>query len=80
MAAGRVRGKGLCQAADRSRQCVDEGARLRAGRQKLDDPVARLRERADNMAASATAMKKIADAADPSTRRSMTARSGGLPS
>jgi hypothetical protein len=33
--------------------------------QKLDDPVARLRERADNMAASATAMKKIADAADP---------------
>jgi uncharacterized protein YecE (DUF72 family) len=33
--------------------------------QKQDDPVARLRERADNMAASATAMKKIADAADP---------------
>jgi hypothetical protein len=33
--------------------------------QKLDDPVARLRERADNMAASAAAMKKIADAADP---------------
>ena len=33
--------------------------------QRLDDPVARLRERADNMAASATAMKKIADAADP---------------
>jgi hypothetical protein len=33
--------------------------------QKLDNPVARLRERADNMAASATAMKKIADAADP---------------
>ena len=33
--------------------------------QKLDDPVARLRERADNMAASATALKKIADAADP---------------
>jgi LTXXQ motif family protein len=30
-----------------------------------DDPVARLRERADNMAASASAMKKIADAADP---------------
>ncbi len=25
------RGKGLCQAADRSRQCVDEGARRRAG-------------------------------------------------
>ena len=30
-----------------------------------DDPVARLRERADNMATSAAAMKKIADAADP---------------
>jgi hypothetical protein len=33
--------------------------------QQPDDPVARLRERADNMAASAAAMKKIADAADP---------------
>src|SRR5947209_8944410 len=33
--------------------------------QRSDDPVARLRERADNMAASATALKKIADAADP---------------
>ena len=33
--------------------------------QKPDDPVARLRERADKMAASAAAMKKIADAADP---------------
>jgi hypothetical protein len=30
-----------------------------------DDPVARLRQRADNMAASAAALKKIADAADP---------------
>jgi hypothetical protein len=29
------------------------------------DPVTRLRERADNMAASAAAMKKIADSADP---------------
>jgi len=36
-----------------------------ANQQKPDDPVARLRERADNMATSATAMKKIADAADP---------------
>jgi hypothetical protein len=36
-----------------------------AGAQKADDPVARLRERADNMATSAAAMKKIADAADP---------------
>ncbi|SDS84366.1 Spy/CpxP family protein refolding chaperone [Bradyrhizobium canariense] len=33
--------------------------------QKTDDPVARLRERADNMATSAAALKKIADAADP---------------
>ncbi|HLZ01823.1 MAG TPA: Spy/CpxP family protein refolding chaperone [Bradyrhizobium sp.] len=33
--------------------------------QKPDDPVARLRERADNMAASSAALKKIADAADP---------------
>ncbi len=32
---------------------------------KDEDPVARLRDRADNMAASAAAMKKIADAADP---------------
>jgi hypothetical protein len=32
---------------------------------KADDPVGRLRERADNMLNSATAMKKIADAADP---------------
>ena len=30
-----------------------------------DDPVARLRARADNMAATAGALKKIADAADP---------------
>jgi hypothetical protein len=35
------------------------------GQQKPDDPVARLRQRADNMAATAAAMKKIADAADP---------------
>jgi hypothetical protein len=33
--------------------------------QKADDPVARLREHADNMAATAAALKKIADAADP---------------
>jgi hypothetical protein len=42
-------------------------ARMNAQRdvQKPDDPVARLRDRADNMAATAAAMKKIADAADP---------------
>ena len=33
--------------------------------QKPDDPVARLRERADNMAATSASLKKIADAADP---------------
>jgi hypothetical protein len=33
--------------------------------QMPDDPVARLRERADRMATTAVAMKKIADAADP---------------
>jgi hypothetical protein len=33
------------------------------------DPVTRLRERADTMAASAAAMKKIADAADPLYKR-----------
>jgi hypothetical protein len=32
---------------------------------KQDDPVGRLRERADNMTASGAALKKIADAADP---------------
>lgn len=32
---------------------------------KPDDPVAHLRERADNMAATATSLKAIADAADP---------------
>ena len=45
-------------------------ARMNADRdsqdsQKLTDPVTRLRERADSMAASAAAMKRIADAADP---------------
>jgi hypothetical protein len=33
--------------------------------QKPEDPVTRLRERADTMATTAAAMKKIADAADP---------------
>jgi hypothetical protein len=33
--------------------------------QKPDDPVVRLRERADNMAASAAALRRISDAADP---------------
>ena len=36
-----------------------------SSQQKPDDPVSRLRERADNMATTAAAMKKIAEAADP---------------
>src|ERR1700761_1202995 len=36
-----------------------------ADAQKTDDPVAHLRERADNMSSSGAALKKIADAADP---------------
>ena len=46
-------------------------ARMNSGRnesqdqQRTDDPVTRLRQRADNMANSAAALKKIADAADP---------------
>ena len=35
------------------------------GEQPKADPVARLRDRADRMATTATALKKIADAADP---------------
>ena len=42
-----------------------EDAQNQQDPQKPDDPVARLRQRAENMAASATALKKIADAADP---------------
>ncbi len=33
--------------------------------QRAEDPIARLRERADNMAAASAALRKIADAADP---------------
>jgi hypothetical protein len=44
-------------------------ARMNAERdsdqQKPDDPVARLRERAETMTVTAAAMKKLADAADP---------------
>jgi hypothetical protein len=36
-----------------------------SSQQKPDDPVARLRDRAETMAATAGAMKKVADAADP---------------
>ena len=43
-------------------------ARMNAGpgdADKPDDPVARLRQRADDMGATSAALKKIADAADP---------------
>jgi hypothetical protein len=36
-----------------------------SSQQKPDDPVSRLRDRADNMASTAAALKKIAEAADP---------------
>ena len=36
-----------------------------SSQQKPDDPVTRLRDRADNMVATAGAMRKIAEAADP---------------
>ena len=48
---------------DRANARMNAPARRHAP--KPDDPVTRLRERADNMATSAAAMKKIADAADP---------------
>jgi hypothetical protein len=56
---------------DFAKQRIDRAnARMKAqdtagGAQTPDDPVARLRERADNMTASGAALKKIADAADP---------------
>ena len=50
-----------------AKQRIDRAnARMNAPADKpRPDPVTRLRERADNMAASAAALKKIADAADP---------------
>jgi LTXXQ motif family protein len=44
---------------------MDDAQGQGQAQQKPDDPVARLRERAENMAATAAAMKKIADAAEP---------------
>ena len=48
-----------------ARMAARQDAKKPDDAQKPDDPVARLRERADTMAATAAAMKKIADAADP---------------
>jgi LTXXQ motif family protein len=47
-----------------ARMQAQDGSPAQDG-QQAEDPVARLRERADTMAATAGAMKKIADAADP---------------
>jgi len=41
------------------------GSQDESRNQQSDDPVSRLRQRADDMAASAAAMKTMADAADP---------------
>src|SRR5712672_1915373 len=53
---------------DFAKQRIDR-ANARMNAQQNDaqkpDPVTRLRERADNMAATAVSLKKIADAADP---------------
>ena len=48
-----------------ARMKVRDEAQAPDQQQTADDPVARLRERADNMETAAAAMKKIADAADP---------------
>lgn len=44
---------------------ADRGSRDQALRDQDRDPLARLRERADRMAATASGLKQIADAADP---------------
>lgn len=48
-----------------ARMTARDNAQGNASGQQTGDPVARLRQRADNMAASSAALKKIADAADP---------------
>lgn len=50
---------------DRAKAREAAAAAAKADDQQKPDPVTRLRTRADNMAASAAALKKIADAADP---------------
>jgi LTXXQ motif family protein len=49
----------------REREKAREAAEASGNDQARPDPVTRLRDRADRMAATATALKKIADAADP---------------
>ncbi|MGB8401360.1 Spy/CpxP family protein refolding chaperone [Bradyrhizobium sp.] len=50
---------------DRANARIDAQKSASPDAQKPDDPVTRLRERADNMTTTASALKKIADAADP---------------
>jgi hypothetical protein len=50
---------------DRANARMDATRDDNRDRQKVDDPVARLRDRAETMGATAAALKKIADAADP---------------
>jgi hypothetical protein len=50
---------------DRATARMKARAELGDEQPKPQDPIARLRDRADNMAASAAALKKIADAAEP---------------
>lgn len=50
---------------DFARQRIDRANASTDQQQPQEDPVARLRERADRMAATAAGLKKIADAADP---------------
>jgi hypothetical protein len=49
----------------KEREKAREAAEATGSDQARPDPVTRLRERADRMAVTATALKKIADAADP---------------
>ena len=51
--------------AERDQKGVENRGPDQASPNKSWDPVARLRERADNMATTATSLKRIADAADP---------------
>ena len=51
--------------AERDQKGVENRGTDQASPNKSWDPVARLRERADNMAATAASLKRIADAADP---------------
>ena len=65
MAAGRGRGREFAKLRIDRANARMNSSRDDFSQQKPDDPVARLRDRAENMAATAAAMKKIAEAADP---------------